>query len=143
MLIKGDIVQIKEYARPYYEHPLHLYIVTFVSEYYYSIRSINDRSVSIIVPCFEVEKVRNFCTMFPDFCLGKRCCFRHDKRWIRAGGKIKGDILLYRCVSKQARKCDSFIRHIPRLLGALMFLGVNTPIGWCFYWRAQKTGIMQ
>ena len=158
----GDIVKVKEEFRELFEQPFHLYKVIEIKEYSYCdidyvIRSINDRKIRLSIDnhsvhdCF--EKVKNFCTMFPDLCLGKKCCFRHDKRWIKLRNsnskwselksKLKADLLLYRCVKKQALKCDSFVRHIPRLLGVIMFLGVNTPVGFYFYWRAQKTGIMQ
>ena len=148
----GDILKVKEEFRELFEQPFHLYKVIEIKEYSYCdidyvIRSINDRKIRLSIDnhsvhdCF--EEVQNFCTMFPDICLGKKCCFRHDKRWIRVGSKLKADLLLYRCVKKQALKCDSFVRHIPRLLGVIMFLGVNTPVGFYFYWRAQKTGIMQ
>ena len=148
----GDVLKVKEEFREFFLEPFHLYKVIEIKEYSYCdvdyvIRSINDRKIRLSIDnhsvhdCF--EKVQNFCTMFPDLCLGKKCCFRHDKRWIRVGSKLKADLLLYRCVKKQALKCDSFVRHIPILLGVIMFLGVNTPVGFYFYWRAQKTGIMQ
>ena len=150
----GDIVKVKEGFRELFEQPFHLYKVIEVRSYSYDpddndyvIRSINDRTIQLVVSDYGlydcVEKVQNFCTMFPDLCLGKKCCFRHDKRWIRVGSKLKADLLLYRCVKKQALKCDSFVRHIPRLLGVIMFLGVNTPVGFYFYYKAQRTGIMQ
>ena len=161
----SDILKVKEDCREFVNEHLHLYRVIEIKENQYSggvivcyiIRSINNRKI-----IFEIyhnfvnsnfEEVTNFCTMFPDLCLGKKCCFRHDKRWIKLRNsnskwselksKLKADLLLYRCVKKQALKCDSFVRHIPGLLGVIMFLGVNTPVGFYFYWRAQKTGIMQ
>ena len=156
----GDVLKVKYGEGITLEEPLHLYKVIKVYEYYgptYTIRSINNRKIErkfnyhFVHSTF--EKVQNFCTMFPDLCLGKKCCFRHDKRWIKLRNsnskwselksKLKADILLYRCVKKQALKCDSFVRHIPILLGVIMFIGVNTPVGFYFYWRAQKTGIMQ
>ena len=148
----GDVLKVKEDYSEFVNEPLHLYKVIEIRDNpyiggYYVIRSINNRKIKLdLYDTFvhsAFEKVQNFCTMFPDLCLGKKCCFRHDKRWIRIGSKLKADILLYRCVKKQALKCDSFVRHIPILLGVIMFLGVNTPIGFYFYWRAQKTGIMQ
>ena len=158
----GDILKVKEEFRELFLDPFHLYKVIEIKEYSYCdvdyvIRSINDRKIRLSIDnhsvhdCF--EKVQNFCTMFPDLCLGKKCCFRHDKRWIKLRdsnskwselkSKLKADILLYRCVKKQALKCDSFVRHIPRLLGVIMFIGVNTPVGFYFYYKAQRTGIMQ
>ena len=154
----GDILKVKEDYSEFINEPLHLYKVIELKEHpyngsvvYYVIRIINNRKIRLELyykfahSCF--EEVKNFCTMFPDLCIGKICCFRHDKRWIklsnRKWAKLKADILLYRCVKKKALKCDSFVKHIPRLLGVIMFLGVNTPVGFYFYWRAQKTGIMQ
>ena len=68
------------------------------------------------------------CTLFPEGNWGM-CCARHDRRYENARlTKYQADKLLFRCVKRKANQ----------ILGIIMFIGVNTPISWYFYYKAQR-----
>lgn len=94
------------------------------------------------------------CTFFPDCCVAL-CCARHDRRYENKRlTKYQADKLMYRCAKQRFK--ESFMQWsgakakylqydligevLGSVIGALMFMGVNTPIGFWLHHKAKKKG---